>query len=486
MKNSLFKNTIYKSILSFVNIVIPILVGPYIVKLLDVDLYGTYNIVYSEIQVFLVFASFGLYTYGMRELSKIRDNKDKISRLFTNLFCISIISNLLVGIAYILYSLFTSSGVTLSLYLIMGIQFIANAFYIEFINEALENYSFITIKSIIVKVIYIILIFLFVVKPDDIVIYAFIIAFTVFLNNIISFIYAKKYIKFNFKNIKFKKYLKPLTTILIIGNLDLLYSQLDRIMLGKFVGGIAVTTYYIPYFLVSTLVSIPYSIIVVSIPRLSYIINNESKWQYEFSLNKIISTLMFIVVPVCMGVFVLANEVILLYAGEKYLACIPVLMVACIMRIIISLESVSTNLIMYPNNCESKILKFSLFCGAMNLVFNFLLVIFNIFTPMTAMLTTMIAEALLFLLQYFYSKNTLKINVKVFNRQNIIYFLLGLTFIPISMFIKHLNLNFHLTILSIILLCTTLYVVTLLFLKDENIILVFHKISKKFLRRELK
>ena len=42
-KNTLFKNTIYKSMLSIVNIVVPIMIGPYIMRLLDVDLYGIYN-----------------------------------------------------------------------------------------------------------------------------------------------------------------------------------------------------------------------------------------------------------------------------------------------------------------------------------------------------------------------------------------------------------------------------------------------------------
>ena len=107
MKKSLFKNTIYKSMLSFVNIVVPLLIGPYIVKLLDVELYGIYNTVFAEFQVFLVFASFGLYTYGVREISKIRDDKEKVSKLFSNLFVISIISNLLVCIIYFIYAFLT-------------------------------------------------------------------------------------------------------------------------------------------------------------------------------------------------------------------------------------------------------------------------------------------------------------------------------------------------------------------------------------------
>lgn len=276
-KNTLFKNTIYKSILSMVNIVVPLIIGPYIMRLLDVQLYGLYNRVFADFQMFLAFAGFGVYTLGIREVSKARNDKAKVSKLFTNLFILSLLSNILVLIIYIIYSLLNSNGLARTLYLIMTIQIFANIIYVEFVNEALENYKFITIKSIIIKLIYFLVILLAVKKPNDIVIYAVIVSLTVFLNNIVSFIYAKSKIKFDFSELEFKKYLKPLTAIIIITNVDLLYSQLDRVMLGKYVNDVSVTIYYTAFYLVSTLASIPYAIINVSIPRLSYLIKNEGK-----------------------------------------------------------------------------------------------------------------------------------------------------------------------------------------------------------------
>ena len=65
-------------------------------------------------------------------------------------------------------------------------------------------------------------------------------------------------------------------------------------MLGKFVNGVAVSYYYIPYYIMGTLVSIPYSIINISIPRLSYQVANDSKENYEYSLNKIFSSLLLV------------------------------------------------------------------------------------------------------------------------------------------------------------------------------------------------
>lgn len=484
MKKSLFKNTIYKAILSFVNIVIPLLVGPYVVKLLDVDLYGIYNTVYAEFQVFLIFASFGLYTFGMREISKIRDDKKKVSELFSNIFLISIISNTVVCLVYLLYAFFTSSGTALLLYCIMTIQIVGNVFYIEFVNEALENYKFITIKTTIVKIIYLVAIFLFLKKPNDVAIYAVIVSLVVFANNIISFIYAKKYIKFDFKNIKIKKYIGTLITILIITNIELLYSQLDRVMLGKFVNGVAVSMYYIPYYLISTLAAVPYSIINVSIPRLSYVIANESKENYMNSLNKIISSLLFIIVPMCMGVFALSYEVIYLYAGNEYLACVPALMITCINRIFLCTESVLTHLVMYPNNQEKTLLKFSFGCGVLNLILNSLLVAFKILSPLTAMFTTLIAEIALISIEYIYINKKLDIKPKFMSKQNLIYFVLSILFIPVAVLIKFINFGFYINIILIIFICVALYGGILLLIKDENLMLIMNKIFNLVRRKK--
>lgn len=481
-KKSLFKNTIYKSILSFANIVIPIIIGPYIANLLDVEKYGIYNAVYAEFQIFLTFAEFGIYTFGIREISKIRDNKKEIARLFSNLFIISILTNLVISSIYIIYSLLTSSGLALHIYIIFLIQFLANIFYIEYLNEALENFKFITIKTILVKVVYIILIFLMVKNPNDIINYAIVVSLIVFLNNILSYIYAKRKIKFDFKKIQIKKYIKPLFVILIISNVDLLYGQLDKVLLGRVVKGASVTIYYIPYYLIATITTVAYSVINVSIPRLSYVIENEGKKAYENVLSKSISALLFLIIPLCLGVFVLAKEVMLIYSGEKYMSAIPVLALACIIRIIISCQSVMTNLVMYPNNKENKILKFSFIFGVSNLIMNFMLVLFDKFTPFTAMLTTGLNVFLVTLVSYLYATKKMDLKVNFITKQNITYLILGLLFIPISLIVKLIDFGFIYNIIIIMILCCALYVGTLYILKDENLFVIINKLFNRFKR----
>ena len=390
------------------------------------------------------------------------------------------ITNLIVTLIYVIYSILTSNGITLTIYLLMTIQLIANIFYIEFVNEALENYKFITIKSVIIKLLYMVSLYLFVKKPTDIVIYTIIISLTTTLNNLASFIYAKRRIPFDFSKINFKKYLVPMFTILVITNVDLLYSQLDRVMLGKFISDVSVTMYFIPYYLISMLVSIPYAIINVSIPRLSYVLENKGREEYLANLSRIMSSLYFVIMPMCFGVLVLANEAILLYAGEKYMAMVPTLIVACLTRIIISTESMMTHLVLYPNNREKQLLKISLCFGISNLIMNSLLIVFGKFSPTNALITTGIAEFGFALTQYIYAKNKLGLNIPILTKDNVSYLLLGICFIPIAYIIRLFNLNFWLNFALIVIICMTFYIGILYIRRDGNLILASSKIINKF------
>lgn len=250
-------------------------------------------------------------------------------------------------------------------------------------------------------------------------------------------------------------------------------------MLGRYVSGVSVTVYYTAYYLISTLSAIPYSIINVSIPRLSYLLKNEGKEIYEEKLNNSISSLIFIIVPMCLGVFVLSKEAIILYAGKKYLMAIVPLMIACITRIFISLESVMNNLVMYPNNREDRILKVSLTCGISNLIINYLLVLFKIFSPLTALATTGLVELTIFIIHYTYARKKMNIDVRVFSKKNMTYILLSLLFIPISLIIRSLKLNFYINIIVIVIICSLMYFIVLYIKKDNNLLFILDKFKGK-------
>lgn len=478
-KSSLGMNAVYKMILNVFNLLVPLFVGPYIAGLLDENLYGIYNRVYAEFQVFFILGAFGIYNYGVRELSKVRNDKEKSKEVFTSLFAIGVISNVVVTLFYIVYFNIRGTGIDKYVYLVMIIQMISNIFYIEFVNEAVENYAFITKKTILVRIIYLVAIFLFVRKPTDVIIYSVVVSLTVLLNNVISFVYLKKQYKFAWNNLKIKKHIVPLIVSLLLVNVELLYTQLDKIMLSPFVNDIAVTEYTIPTTLVGMISTIPLALITVLIPRLSSYVGQKDVDGYKNTLAEAIRVYMSILVPMAMGVFVLSEEIMWLYTKDVYTYAFPVLALAAIARIVYGYESIAMNLMMYVWGFEKKLTGYLLIGGIMNLVSNFALVYFGKFNAFTSLLTTVVACAVVTVLCKRFFAQKVNIETKFFGKEIVRYFLVAALFIPVAILVRSLGFGFWFNILVTVVLCVGIYGVFLLVTKDPLINIALGILKRK-------
>ena len=114
-----------------------------------------------------------------------------------------------------------------------------------------------------------VMIFALIREPDDVIRYALVIVFTDLLNNLASFFYIKRQIPISLRDIEIKPHIAPLISMLVISNVNILYTQLDKMLLDQTVGSLAVTIYKIPQditYMISNLLS---SVVMVAVPRLA-------------------------------------------------------------------------------------------------------------------------------------------------------------------------------------------------------------------------
>ncbi|MCF0241848.1 MAG: polysaccharide biosynthesis protein, partial [Treponema sp.] len=168
MAKSIKLNAFFKTLLSVCNIVFPLFTAPYIARILSVDSYTECNRVISVLSWFSPFAVFGVYTYGLRAISQVKNDKTEIEKLFSSLFVISVFFSLLTTIGYIALVSFSSvfSGYRY-LYIIGSSQLLFTFFATDWMNEASERYGFILLKSFVCKLVYVISVFVFIKKPED-------------------------------------------------------------------------------------------------------------------------------------------------------------------------------------------------------------------------------------------------------------------------------------------------------------------------------
>ena len=302
------------------NIIFPILTGTYVARVLDRTDYGYFNSVDTILSFFLPFATYGVYNYGLRAISNVKDNKKELNKVFSSLFYLCVVCTILTSVVYLFsYPLFFNSNpVIKKIFLVMGVQLIAQIFSIEWVNEALENYSFLFYKTVFIRVLMLVSIFVFVRNEHDIVVYTLIMSLSTLINYLISYFWIKKDIKFVKVSLgEFKPLFLPLTAMLIFANANMLFTFLDRLFLVKTGVDVNVSYYTMAQRIVTVIAGVVTGAIGVSVPRLSYYLGIGKKEEYVNLVNRGSRIFNFFIIPLSFGLMILGPQAILLYWRGK-------------------------------------------------------------------------------------------------------------------------------------------------------------------------
>lgn len=205
-------NFMMNMILTVSSFVFPLITFPYVSRVLLVEGNGYVSFATSVLTYFTMFASLGIPSYGIRACAQVRDDRKELSRVTQELFIINIITTIVVSIVFVI-TLFTVPQFKeqQTLLWINGASLILNAVGVNWFYSAMEQYSYITVRSIIFKIASIILMFIFVRQQKDYIIYGAITVFATSGSNLLNFVNLRKFIDLKpVGNYRFKRHLKPI------------------------------------------------------------------------------------------------------------------------------------------------------------------------------------------------------------------------------------------------------------------------------------
>ena len=153
-------NFIMNIILTVSNFLFPLLTFPYVSRVLQVEANGKVAFVSSVVSYFMMIGSLGIPTYGIRAASRVRDNKKKLSIVVQELL---IINFCLVAVVLSCYFVAILNIKTFyeyrELFYINSVGILLNVLGMNWFFQATEQYDYITIRSIVFRIISIILLF---------------------------------------------------------------------------------------------------------------------------------------------------------------------------------------------------------------------------------------------------------------------------------------------------------------------------------------
>ncbi|WP_294379021.1 oligosaccharide flippase family protein [uncultured Clostridium sp.] len=480
MAKSISKNALFKSILNIFNIILPIIVTPVITRTFTQNQMSYITQAETFNTVLIAFAGFGAYQYGLREISRVRDDKKKLSQTFTSLFIISTTATIIVTAIY-MFGLFKFYKDNPAFYacFIMGFNIVLNLFYVEWVNEALENYDFIALKTMIVKIIYSVIILCAIHSIDDFNMYIYLGVAVNVANNLWSYFYIKKRIKFDFSHLKIKKYVKPMFLAMLLSNTSLLYTQCDRLLIISFSGEADLAAYGIAQKAMTIINTLMLTIIQVSMPRLANNLGNDESSMYLRLLNKVMRIYFLLLFPASIGLLCVSKHVMWIF-NVNYIPWYPVMMGFSIYMLTLGVQGIISNQIIYLYKKEKEDVKIFFICGIFNVVLNFILLMCGLFTPANSIMITALSNILVILCEYRIVKKELKLNIKLFGFENMKYFYYSILFIPLTFIVNLYVKNMIISCAFDILLCGVLYLSILVITKDKVFFDIYERCMGKF------
>lgn len=385
-----------------------------------------------------------------------------------------IITLIVTGI-YIIYAFFIGSSY-FQIEMIQLLYMISVAFDINWLFCGLQKFKFTVTRSGIIKILSLILIFIFVKDENDLYKYIFILAGTTLLNQLVLWPFLKeevKFVKVSKKDIF--KHLKPTIILFIPVLATSIYKTMDKIMIGNMSNMAEVGYYENAEKMLNIIMSVISALGTVTLPQMTYLYSKNNKEEFNKIFEKSILFIFFIVFPVIFGFWATADDLVSIYLGDGFSESALLLRLLSISLPFSTIASIVRMQLLIPRSKDKEYIV-SLVLGAIiNFIFNIFLI--GRFKAAGATIGTILAEAVVCITQCYYIRK--KLPIKEYGRKIIPFIIKSiLMFIVVMIVGRVINEQLVRLIVQVLVGVVIYALLNITFIKEQIKSLFNKKISK--------
>ncbi len=399
-------NFLMNTFLTMSQFIFPLITFPYVSRTLQPVGVGKVTFATSVVSYFLILAQLGIPTYGIRACARVRDDREKLTRTVHELLFINVVT---CALAYVLFfgaimivPRFRHDWV---LMLVVSFSMLFNTIGVEWLYKAIEQYTYITVRSILFKLVAVVAMIILVHRPEDYVIYGGISIFAASASNLLNFINLHKHIGLRpVGDFQPWRHLKAVLVFFAMSCTTTIYTNLDTVMLG-FMQGDAEVGYYntavkIRYLLVCLVTSLG----AVLLPRVSYYIEKKQLDEFYRVNRKAMNFMLLLAAPLTVYFTLFANEGIAFIASSEFANAAFPLRLLLPTILLIGMTNLTGLQVLVPMGKE-KIVFISTVCGAItDLIANAILI--PSMASAGAAIGTLIAEMVVWVVQHIALRKT--------------------------------------------------------------------------------
>jgi O-antigen/teichoic acid export membrane protein len=371
---SLKGNFIYSSILTVSTYLFPLVVYPYVSRTLGLSNIGIVNFVDNLVNYFVLISMMGITTVGVREIAAVRNNKAKLSSTFMSLLLLTAIAT---GIAIVILLLAMYVLPTLEPYrdlLYVGIvKLIFNLFIMEWFFMGMEDFKYITNRTLLLRCLYVLCIFIFVKQASDYKIYYVISVATVVLNALVNVWYSRRFVRFTFDNIDLRPFYQAFLIMGIYVLLTNVYTSLNPVWLG-----FVTNTDEVGYFTTATklhniIMAVLLSFTNILFPRVSNLLAEGKKEEFWEKINTSFDAIFLFTFPTVCFMLIAGPNLLHVVVGDGFEGSYLPFRIIIPLVLIIGIEQILVIQILMAMHSDKTVLRNSFIGAIVTVVFNLLL-----------------------------------------------------------------------------------------------------------------
>ena len=384
-KRSLKVNFLLNSAYQILLVITPLVTAPYLSRVLGASQTGVFSYTQSIANYFVMFATLGMSTYGVRVIALCGEDRRERSRAFWSAFASQLCVASVVAVAYLAYALTIHAGDFLCS-LVWGLWVLSAVGDVSWLLFGCEEFKIPTVRSFATKLASLAIIFGFVHEPGDVWLYVLAVAGAYLVNVVLVWPFVGRYVDpYRPTWHEVARHFRPNIGLFIPVIAVSLYTSLDRIMLGSMS-----TMTESGYFQYSEQVSrMPLQVITalgtVMMPRMVSMLTEGRRDQAVSVLGTSLWIMLVCAFAFAFGIFAVVPVFVPVFLGDGYAPCELLMVVMCGIIPIICVTNVIGKQYLLPMQHDWEYTA-SLIAGAtVNVLLNLLLI------PQLASLGTAIA-----------------------------------------------------------------------------------------------
>ena len=375
LQPSIKKNFAYKSVLTLSTYLINFITFPYVARVLGVERIGLVNFVDNTVNYFLLFATMGVGLLGVREIAAVKEDKKRRDQVYSSVLALNLLFTL-VSLGIYLLCVVTIPKLCQydELFYIGTAKILFTVFLVEWFFTGVENFRYITLRSILIKVLYIISVFLFVRDTSDYRLYFILTVGVVVLNALINQLYIREFVRVRWNNIQLFKYLKQNVTLGIYTLMTSMYLTFNVMYLGLVSNNTEVGYYTTAFKLYSAVLGFFTAFTNVMLPRMSSLLANGEKDRFQELVNRSFSVMSTCCIPLILCSMIMAPQIVYILSGPGYEGAILPMRIIMPAAFAVGVAQVLAIQVLMPMKKDKVLLVASIIGAVVSLLINLLVV----------------------------------------------------------------------------------------------------------------